>query len=216
MNQTSGTIKNKCFNISFAVNPPSAECDTVHQFGALADNNWKTADINLINFLDMDHGYEVQAIKFAAKSASDIYNIDMLEIRRQAPGVCETCTSTVQKVEHLFDGGLWVGGIKAGEKLVTTAAVDASSVVNVLQGFEFTNSADPSDVVVHRSTLLDSKFFSLDAVSHQDFIADYTDLNTVVPETGDLIPQHKPLGIDVHQESYAFALTFANACGWFA
>ncbi|RMD94238.1 MAG: hypothetical protein D6814_14745, partial [Calditrichaeota bacterium] len=39
-------------------------------------------------------------------------------------------------IEHLFDGGLWVGGIKAGEKLVSTAAVDASSVVNVLQGFE--------------------------------------------------------------------------------
>ncbi|NIR73196.1 hypothetical protein GWN42_32045, partial [candidate division KSB1 bacterium] len=114
-------------------------------------------------------------------------------------------------IEHLFDGGLWVGGIKAGEKLVTTGAVDASSVVNVLQGFEFTNSADPTDVVVERSTLLDSKFFSLDAVSHQDFIADYTDRNTFVPETGDRIPEHKPLGIDVHQETYAWALTFANA-----
>ncbi|MFQ5752949.1 MAG: hypothetical protein ACE5HI_13225, partial [bacterium] len=114
-------------------------------------------------------------------------------------------------IEHLFDGGLWVGGIKGGEKLVSTAAVDASSVVNVLQGFEFTNSANPSDVVIQRSTLLDSKFFSLDAVSHQDFIANYTDRNTVVPETGERIPEHKPLGIDVHQESYAWALTFANA-----
>ncbi len=114
-------------------------------------------------------------------------------------------------IEHLFDGGLWVGGIKSGEKRVSTAAVDASSVVNVLQGFEFTNSADPTDVVRQRSTLLDSKFFSLDAVSHQDFIADYTDRNTVVPETGDRIPEHKPLGIDVHQESYAWALSFANA-----
>ncbi|MFQ5606196.1 MAG: hypothetical protein ACE5HS_23235 [bacterium] len=114
-------------------------------------------------------------------------------------------------IEHLFDGGLWVGGIKSGEKLVTTAAVDASSVSNVIQGFEFTNSANPADVVVQRSTLLDSKFFSLDAVSHQDFIADYTDRNTVVPETGDRIPEHKPLGIDIHQETYAWALTFANA-----
>jgi hypothetical protein len=114
-------------------------------------------------------------------------------------------------IEHLFDGGLWVGGIKAGEKLVTTGALDADSVINVLQGFEFTNSASPTDVVIERSTLLDSKFFSLDAVSHQDFVADYTDRNTVVPETGERIPQHKPLGIDVHQESYAWALSFANA-----
>ncbi|MFQ5707618.1 MAG: hypothetical protein ACE5HO_09235 [bacterium] len=114
-------------------------------------------------------------------------------------------------IEHLFDGGLWVGGIKAGEKLVSTAAVDVSSVANVLQGFEFTNTADPTDVVIQRSTLLDSKFFSLDAVSHQDFISNYTDRNTVVPETGDFIPEHKPLGIDVHQESYAWALSFANA-----
>ncbi|MFQ5865775.1 MAG: hypothetical protein ACE5IW_11160 [bacterium] len=114
-------------------------------------------------------------------------------------------------IEHLFHGGLWVGGIKAGEKLVSTAAVDASSVVNVLQGFEFTNSASPTDVVVERSTLLDSKFFSLDAVSHQDFIGDYTDRNTVVPETGEPIPEHKPLGIDIHQESYAWALSFANS-----
>ncbi len=114
-------------------------------------------------------------------------------------------------IEHLFDGGLWVGGIKAGEKLVTTGAVDAASVVNVLQGFEFTNSADPTDVVLQRSTLLDSKFFSLDAVSHQDLIAKFTDRNTVVPETGDRIPEHKPLGIDVHLEAYAWALSFANA-----
>lgn len=54
-------------------------------------------------------------------------------------------------IEHLFDGGLWIGGIRDdGKTLVSTAAVDIASLVDVAAGFEFTNSADPNDVVKER------------------------------------------------------------------
>lgn len=47
-------------------------------------------------------------------------------------------------IENLFIGGLWIGGIKdfSGNKVkaVTTAAVDVNSVINLSQGFEFTNT----------------------------------------------------------------------------
>ena len=50
-------------------------------------------------------------------------------------------------IEHLFDGGLWVGGFKANDSLgngkigpfVSTGAVDASSVSARGGGFEYTN-----------------------------------------------------------------------------
>ncbi|MFQ6116065.1 MAG: hypothetical protein ACE5NG_18545 [bacterium] len=94
---------------------------------------------------------------------------------------------------------------------MSTGAADASSLVNVLQGFEFTNSASPADAVIQHSTLLESMFFLLHTISHQDFVVDYTNRKTVVPETEELIPEHKSLGIDVHQESCAWALGSGNA-----
>ncbi len=112
-------------------------------------------------------------------------------------------------IEHIFDGGLWIGGyIKgSGEPFVTTAAVDAASVSNRGGGFEFTNGKGES--VIEKSSLLDSKYFSPYAVSHQDFIMDYTDTNKIYLN-GELIVDHKPLGIAVHQETYAWDFPFAD------
>ncbi len=82
-------------------------------------------------------------------------------------------------IEHLFDGGLYVGGFirGVGGPFVTTGAVDAASVSARGGGFEFTNSAGSR--VKERSSLFDSRFFSPAAISHQDFLMDYTDTNTV-------------------------------------
>ena len=52
-------------------------------------------------------------------------------------------------IEHLFDGGLWIGGFIANDSLgggkvgpfVSTGAVDASSVSSRGGGFEYTNAA---------------------------------------------------------------------------
>jgi len=112
-------------------------------------------------------------------------------------------------IEHLFDGGLYVGGFVRGigGPLVTTGAVDASSVSARGGGFEFTNA--PGDLIKERSSLFDSRFFSPSAISHQDFIMDYVDTNTVF-ENGEPIIDHNSLGISIHQETYAWDFQFAN------
>jgi hypothetical protein len=94
---------------------------------------------------------------------------------------------------------------------VTSGARDISSLRDVAAGFEFSNSEDPLDVVLERSSQLTSPFFDPNAVSHQDFISDFTDANTVVPGTTIRIPQHVPINISVHLESYAWNFPFADA-----
>lgn len=118
-------------------------------------------------------------------------------------------------IEHLFDGGLWIGAFTSNDSLgtgrqgpfVTTAAVDAASVSARGGGFEFTNK--PGDRVVERSALLDSKVYSPLAVSHQDFVMEYSDTSTTL-SGGEIIPEHNPIGVVVHHESYSWNLSFAN------
>ncbi len=115
-------------------------------------------------------------------------------------------------IEHMFVGGLWVGGRRDdGSVLVTTGAKDIPSLRDVAAGFEFTNTADPNDVVRQRSSLIENPFYKPEAISHQDFIADFTDSNVVVPGTTIRIPQHTPIGLAVHLESYAWDFPFADA-----
>ncbi|HAV22017.1 MAG: hypothetical protein A2X67_04665 [Ignavibacteria bacterium GWA2_55_11] len=112
-------------------------------------------------------------------------------------------------IEHCFVGGLWVGAVTPNGIRVTTGAVDVSSLRSVAEGFEFTTGVDSR--VVERSSLSDNRFYSPDAVSHQDFIADFTDVNTTNPNQGnEPIPNHNPLGINVHMETYAFNFSFAD------
>lgn len=118
-------------------------------------------------------------------------------------------------IEHIFDGGLWIGGFISNDSLgngrvgpfVTTGAVDAASVSARGGGFEFTNDAGSS--VTERSTLLDSRFFDPFAISHQDFVMDFVDTNKTL-SNGELIIDHTPLGVKVHQESYAWNFPFAD------
>jgi hypothetical protein len=110
-------------------------------------------------------------------------------------------------IEHLFDGGLWIGGIVDGQIRVTTAAVDASSVAARGGGFEFTNSFD--SYVIERSSLLNSKYYKPEAVSHQDFIAEFADTSTRL-SSGEPIPDHISLGVAIRQESYAWNFPFAD------
>lgn len=113
-------------------------------------------------------------------------------------------------IEHIFEGGLWVGAFKNKQgPFVTTGAVDISSVRDVAAGFEFTNGAGSR--TTERSSLVDGKFYSPDAMSHQDFVADFTDSNTVIPGTSTPIPEHtNPLGVTVNLESYAWNFSFAE------
>ena len=118
-------------------------------------------------------------------------------------------------IEHIFDGSLWVGGFVSSDSLghgrvgpfVSTGSVDASSVSTRGGGFEYTNS--PGSKIIERSSLLDSRYYDPNAVSHQDFVMDYVDTNLVL-QNGESIQNHNPLGIAVHQECYAWNYPFAN------
>jgi hypothetical protein len=119
------------------------------------------------------------------------------------------------RIEHIFDGGLWIGGYLANDSLgsgkigpfVTTGAVDASSVSSRGGGFEYTNQ--PGDLVDERSSLFDSQVFSPFAISHQDFLMNYVDTNKTL-NNGEIIENHDPFGVSVRQETYAWNFPFAN------
>ncbi|HEY5122965.1 MAG TPA: hypothetical protein VIK14_04450 [Ignavibacteria bacterium] len=105
-------------------------------------------------------------------------------------------------IENLWLGGLWVGGIKGGQTYVTTGAIDVSNP-NKTEGFEFTNG--PGSIITERSTLITSPFYDPKAVSHQDFICEFVDTNTLGMQN------HIPMGIKVLLETYTYNLNFANS-----
>ncbi len=119
-----------------------------------------------------------------------------------------------EQVEHFSYAGLWFGGIGGmnGEqqKLVSTAIVDGVFEYGEA-GFEFTTSADEDDIVQERSSIVTSPLFDPEAVSHQDFICDFSDRRTKVPGTEIELIDHQPLGVNVHLESYAWNYAYADA-----
>ena len=114
------------------------------------------------------------------------------------------------RIENLALGGLWIGGVKRKDGIprVSTACADGGSPLTLGAGFEFTT--EPGAQISQRSSLSGDTYFNLNAVSHQDFVMDFTDKNTRDPYTGDSIPSHSPLGINVHLESYAWNFPFAD------
>ena len=116
------------------------------------------------------------------------------------------------QIEHMSFGGLWIGG-RGGpdaEILVSTAIVDGVFEAGE-EGFEFTNTADKGDTIQIRSSIVTSPYFDPKAISHQDFLSNFTDINTRVPGSDFEIPNHNPLGINVHLESYAWNFSFTEA-----
>src|SRR5574343_112987 len=114
-------------------------------------------------------------------------------------------------IEHLFQGGLWIGGyINGSQVAVSTGAIDdATGYTTGKQNFEFT--ANVGSTMTERSSLIDNPLYKTSAISHQDFVSDFTDKNTTVPGTNILINNHLfRLGADVHFESYNYNFNFAN------
>ncbi len=113
-------------------------------------------------------------------------------------------------IEHLFESGIWFGGLVNGQAIVSTSAYDAPRGYSTGgSGFEFT--AEEGGAIQERSTLFDSPFFSGNAVSHQDYVSDFTDANVVVPGTNTPINNHiNPFGIDVHLETYNWNYSFSD------
>ena len=116
-----------------------------------------------------------------------------------------------EQVEHFSYAGLWIGGKVNGERRVSTAIVDGV-FESGQEGFEYFANSSVEIRSSISSTSLDSmaQYFSPFAVSHQDFIMDFKDYGVTPTDDYD-IPNHTPLGIDVHLESYAWNFTFADA-----
>ncbi len=104
-----------------------------------------------------------------------------------------------EQIEHFSYAGLWIGGIVNDTKYVSTAIVDGV-FDNAAEGFEFAANGDSIKV---RSSITTSPVYSPEAVSHQDFMARFSDRKSVA--------NHTPLNIDVYMESYAWNYSFADA-----
>jgi hypothetical protein len=114
-------------------------------------------------------------------------------------------------IEHLFDGGFWIGArINNSVIAVTTGAVDASTGYTTgRSGYEF--SAAIGGTLNERSSLFDSPNYDPLAISHQDLYCDFADTAIFVPGTTIPISQHtNPLGVAVHMEAYNWNYSFAN------
>ncbi|MDX2188712.1 MAG: hypothetical protein SFY32_02505 [Bacteroidota bacterium] len=113
-------------------------------------------------------------------------------------------------IEHLFNGGLWVGGIINGQKLVSTGAISSSQGYSTgAKGYELT--AELGATLQQKSKLVDNEFYAIDAVSHQDLIGNCTDKNILVPGSNQQIADHKiPLNLDIHFEAYNWNFSSAN------
>jgi hypothetical protein len=113
-------------------------------------------------------------------------------------------------IEHVFNGGLWVGGIINGQRLVSTGAISSSQGYQTgARGYEFT--APLGSTLTQKSKLIDNQYYAADAISHQDFTGDFTDKNILVPGSNQQISGHtQPLNIQVHFEAYNWNFSSAN------
>lgn len=115
-------------------------------------------------------------------------------------------------IEHMFEAGIWIGGLVDGSLVaVSTAAYDQSAGYSPGRaGYEMT--AEIGAGFTERSSLIDNPNFSVDAVSHQDFVADFSDKNVLVPGTQIQIGagNHTPMNLDVHLETYNWNYAFSD------
>jgi hypothetical protein len=113
-------------------------------------------------------------------------------------------------IEHIFTGGLWLGGITNGQVAVSTGAVDdAQGYSTGKAGFEFSSKSPLQE----RSSLFNRPFFSPNAISHQDLVSTFTD-SAITVFTGSSniqIQNHLvPLNAEVEFQLYNWNFSFAN------
>ncbi len=110
-------------------------------------------------------------------------------------------------VEHMFVGGLWVGGIDSeGRTLVSAGAEDTPSGSNAPHQ-EF--GPRPQDTMQLISSNPLSPQFALDALADQQFIIRFDDYDAPTPGDDPLNP-HVPLGVEVNVNALAYAPGYAD------
>ena len=113
-------------------------------------------------------------------------------------------------IEHLFEGGLWFGGLDNGVVRVSTSAYDApQGYAPGRGGFEFNAAQGVS--VLEKSSLRSSPNYRADAVSHQDFVCSFNDSEILVPGTSIPINNHiNPMDLDVDMAVYNWEYSFTD------
>ena len=113
-------------------------------------------------------------------------------------------------VEHLFESGVWFGGLVNGQEVISTTAYDApQGYAPGRSGFEFTGEIGSK--LTLRSSLFDNPNYRPDAVSHEDFVAEFSDKNVLVPGTQIPIQGHtNPLNVKIIQETYNWNYSFSD------
>ena len=116
-----------------------------------------------------------------------------------------------EQIEHFSYAGLWVGGIVNGERRVSTSIVDGVFEAGN-EGFELFAETPILIQSSISSTTQDSmaQYYSPSAISHQDMFADFKDYGTSASDNMG-IPNHNPLGIEIHLESYSWNYSYADA-----
>ena len=112
-------------------------------------------------------------------------------------------------VEHLFEAGLWIGAIRSdGLITVRTGAVTASGGYRPgATGYELAQISP----IFERSSLPEEDAFSAVAISHQDYLATFTDTAAVLPGTFITMPDVQgQLGALVNMETYAWNFPFTE------
>jgi hypothetical protein len=114
-------------------------------------------------------------------------------------------------IEHLFEGGIWIGGKENGGQIrVSTSAYDApQGYAPGRGGFEFT--AEIGSSLRIQSSLSDNPNYSVSATSHQDFIGVFSDKNVLVPGTTIPINNHtNPMNVEITMETYNWNYNFSD------
>jgi hypothetical protein len=114
-------------------------------------------------------------------------------------------------VEHLFEGGIWIGGKENGGPIrVSTSAYDApQGYAPGRGGFEFT--AELGSLLGVQSSLLDNPNYTTAATSHQDYVATFSDKNVLIPGTSIPINNHvNPMNVTVSMQTYNWNYSFSD------
>ncbi len=113
--------------------------------------------------------------------------------------------------EHMSRAGLWVGAIGINDTAsftgVSSAIVDNAQGSSALAETEFTPAGN---TIVERSRISNSRYYSSEAVSDQDFDCAYSDL-PARPPFGFQSEAHTPLHLLVRQRTLGFSLEAADA-----
>ncbi len=110
------------------------------------------------------------------------------------------------EVEHLVRAGIWVGAIRAdtGDTLVSSGTTDGRVGADTDAATEYR----PTDYLRRRSILINDRNYSPLAVSEEDLVTAYAD---TTPLDRPNMEDHHPMGIEVHQQVYAWSFDPADA-----